>query len=59
MREQLERVFAPLVSATAGSHTEWGRITLAFMKWGYDLAKSEFGAVEIDGIRRKSFSSRS
>lgn len=36
IREQLERVFAPLVGAAARSMSHWARITLKAMKFGYD-----------------------
>lgn len=43
-REQLERVFAPPVQALAESFTDWARICLAIMGWGYDVPRS-LGAV--------------
>jgi len=39
-REQLERVFAPPVQALAHSFTEWCKVALAIMAWGYDLPRS-------------------
>ena len=43
-REQLERVFSPCVSALALAYTDWGKITLAGMAWGYDMPRS-LGAI--------------
>jgi len=43
-REQLERVFSPAVSALAQSFTDWCKITMAGMAWGYDVPRS-LGAV--------------
>jgi hypothetical protein len=43
-REQLERVFSPGVNALAMAFTDWGKITLAGMSWGYDMPRS-LGAV--------------
>jgi hypothetical protein len=43
-REQLERVFSPVVSALAHAFTDWSRVTLAGMAWGYDVPRS-LGAV--------------
>ena len=43
-REQLERVFAPPVQALAQAFTDWARICLAMMAWGYDVPRS-LGAV--------------
>lgn len=39
-RESLERVFAEPVAAMAIAMTEWGKITLGWMKWGYDLPRN-------------------
>jgi hypothetical protein len=39
IREQLERVFAPGVNAAARAMTEWGKIQLHWMRWGYDLPR--------------------
>lgn len=39
-REQLERVFAPPVQALANSFTDWCKVALAIMAWGYDLPRS-------------------
>lgn len=43
-REQLERVFSPVVSALAQAFTDWAKVTLAGMAWGYDVPRS-LGAV--------------
>jgi hypothetical protein len=43
-REQLERVFAPSVLAIANAMTEWAKVTLAGMAWGYDVPR-DLGAV--------------
>jgi hypothetical protein len=43
-REQLERVFSPCVSALAMAYTDWSKITLAGMAWGYDMPRS-LGAI--------------
>jgi hypothetical protein len=43
-REQLERVFSPAVNALAWAFTEWGKVALAGMAWGYSLPRS-LGAV--------------
>ena len=43
-REQLERVFSPCVSALAMAYTDWGKISLAGMAWGYDMPRS-LGAI--------------
>ena len=43
-REQLERAFSPSVNALAQSYTDWARICLAGMAWGYDLPRS-LGAI--------------
>lgn len=40
IREQLERVFAPPIVAAAAAMTTWARITLAWMRWGYDLPRT-------------------
>lgn len=40
IREQLERVFAPPVSASAKALTEWAKITCAWMSWGYDMPRT-------------------
>jgi hypothetical protein len=39
IREQLERVFAPAVNATAKAMTEWGKISCSVMAWGYDYPR--------------------
>jgi hypothetical protein len=43
-REQLERVFSPVVSALANAYTDWAKVNLAGMAWGYSLPRS-LGAV--------------
>lgn len=43
-REQLERVFAPPVQAVARAFTDWCKVVIAMMQWGYDLPRS-LGAV--------------
>jgi hypothetical protein len=43
-REQLERVFAPAVVAISNAMTEWAKVTLAGMAWGYDVPR-DLGAV--------------
>lgn len=39
IREQLERVFAPSINAAADAMTDWAKIQIAIMKWGYDLPR--------------------
>jgi hypothetical protein len=39
-REQLERVFAPPVAATAAACAEWGDIQVAIMRWGYQMPRA-------------------
>lgn len=39
VREQLERVFAPSIFAAAEAAKEWAKITLALIKWGYDVPR--------------------
>lgn len=48
MREQVERVFAPMVTAASEAMCEWGKQTLAWMKWGYDLPR----AIRVTGKAR-------
>lgn len=43
-REQLERVFAPPVQALAQAYTDWAKICLSMMAWGYDVPRA-LGAV--------------
>lgn len=43
-REQLERVFSPVVAAMAMAFTDWAKVTLAGMSWGYDVPRA-LGAV--------------
>jgi len=43
-REQLERVFSPAVNALAQAYTDWCKIAMAGMAWGYDVPRS-LGAV--------------
>lgn len=39
IREQLERIFAPPVQAAAQAMTEWAKIQLEFMRWGYTMPR--------------------
>lgn len=39
-REQLERVFSPPVSAIAQAYTEWGKVNIAGMAFGYDVPRN-------------------
>lgn len=39
-RELLERIYAPPVNAFALGMTEWGKIALSWMRWGYDIPRS-------------------
>ena len=39
-REQLERVFSPVIAAMAQAFTDWAKVTLAGMAWGYDVPRS-------------------
>lgn len=43
-REQLERVFSPAVNSLAMAFTDWAKVTLAGMAWGYDVPRA-LGAV--------------
>jgi hypothetical protein len=43
-REQLERVFSPAVTALSQAYTDWARVTLAGMVWGYDVPRT-LGAI--------------
>ena len=43
-REQLERVFSPAVNALAQAYTDWCKVCMAGMAWGYDVPRS-LGAV--------------
>ena len=43
-REQLERIFAPGIQAQAMAFTEWAKVAMAAMKWGYDVPR-QLGAV--------------
>ena len=40
IREQLERAFAPPVNAVADAMTEWAKLQLDIMKWGYDYPRT-------------------
>lgn len=40
IREQLERVFAPPINSAARAMTDWAKISLAWMRWGYDLPRT-------------------
>jgi len=48
IREQLERIFAPPVNAAARAMTEWGKINLAFMRWGYSMPRE----LAVQGVGR-------
>lgn len=39
IREQLERAFAPDVAAVAKALTDWAKVTLAWVRWGYQLPR--------------------
>jgi hypothetical protein len=39
IREQLERIFAPPVQAAAQAMTDWAKIVLRWMRWGYDMPR--------------------
>ena len=39
IREQMERIFTPTVMAVADAMTEWSKITLHWLKWGYELPR--------------------
>lgn len=39
IRESLERVFAPPIQAAAQFATDWGKISLAGMHWGFDIPR--------------------
>lgn len=39
-REQLERVFSPAVNALSWFFTDWAKVCLAGMAWGYSLPRS-------------------
>ena len=43
-REQLERVFSPAVQSLAQAYTDWCKISMAAMAWGYDVPRA-LGAV--------------
>lgn len=43
-REQLERVFSPAITALANAYTDWAKIVMAGMAWGYSMPRS-LGAV--------------
>ena len=43
-REQLERIFAPGIGALAMAFTEWAKVAMAGMRWGYDVPR-QLGAV--------------
>lgn len=40
IRESLERVFAPPISAAALFATDWSKLALAGMHWGYDVPRT-------------------
>ena len=39
-REQLERVFSPAVGASARAFTDWCKVAIAGMAWGYELPRT-------------------
>jgi hypothetical protein len=39
VREQLERVFSPMINAASKAMTEWGKVACAWMAWGYDYPR--------------------
>lgn len=39
IREQVERVFAPMIAAAADAQTQWAKVSLAWGKFGYDLPR--------------------
>jgi hypothetical protein len=39
IREQVERVFAPMVNTASDSMTAWAKLSLEWMKWGYDIPR--------------------
>ena len=39
-REQLERVFSPAVGASARAYTDWAKVAIAGMAWGYELPRT-------------------
>jgi hypothetical protein len=39
-REQLERVFSPVVNAMANAFTDWCKVTMAGLAWGYDIPRA-------------------
>lgn len=43
-REQLERVFSPAITALANAYTDWAKVVMAGMAWGYSMPRS-LGAV--------------
>lgn len=45
--EQITRVFTPPVAAVANGMTQWAKVTLAGMAWGYDIPR-DVGAVGAD-----------
>ena len=51
-REMLERIFAPAVNAMAQAMTEWAKITVAGMRWGYDEPRT----VSVEGAGRPDLS---
>ena len=43
-REQLERVFSPAITALANAYTDWCKVVMAGMAWGYSMPRS-LGAI--------------
>lgn len=39
IREQVERIFSPMVTAATRAMTDWARVTCAWMAWGYDYPR--------------------
>jgi hypothetical protein len=48
VRESLERIFAPPINAFALAMTQWAKVTLSIMAWGYDLPRN----VSVEGKTR-------
>lgn len=39
IREQVERIFSPMVNAATLAMTNWAKVTCAWMAWGYDYPR--------------------
>jgi hypothetical protein len=48
VREQLERVFSPMIVSASKAMTEWGKTSCAWMAWGYDYPR----AIGVEGRSR-------